>query len=200
MISQLGETSFDACLNEVGIATGTEYGLEELFAYLNLYTTMGTPYYTETSMDELKGFMGATGNTHYQDYRYITSADVWHYLEVNDAWTYSYLLDPDISSARMYGVEIEFVNRSVINTETGDFQFEFWTRPAGASAIAVGNITGVSLSNSVIWINPNPPYNLTFTDSVASFQIDLSNGVALPPLTLKWRWATSRSWSEVLIS
>lgn len=200
MISQLGETSFDACLNEVGIATGTEYGLEELMNYLNLYSTMGAPYNTEDSMDELKGFMGVTGNSHYQTYRTITSSDVWHFLEVNDAWKYSYLLDPDISPAQMYGVEIEFVNRSVTNTETGDFQFEFWTRPAGASAIATGTITGVSLTKSVIWINPDPPYNLTFTDSVASFQIDLSNGVPLPPLTLKWKWAASRSWNSVLIS
>ena len=211
MIYQVGTTSFDACLNEVGISSGTEYGLEELFTYLNTYNSMTVPYYEDRSttppdyygkhsMYDLRGFIGITGNSHYETYRYITCANVWHYMEIEDAWVDWIPPGGDYPGYYEWGITV--VNRAVqpvgdISTFSmrGTLDMELWARPAGAYAIVTSSLN-ITLTRSVIQLEI-PPFNII--DSVAYKKLNIGMLGGYAGYTMKWRWASSLPWNEVLI-
>ncbi len=201
MIPQTGETSFDVCLHEVGIAAGTEYGIEELMNYLNTWGSMILPYNSEDSMNEFKGFMGVLGNTHYEDYRYITSANVWHFLEVEDAAVRFVPGTEEFPSTWELGIQT--VNRGVQKVSElipvlakGVMLIELWARPDPFGFALMTTSESISLSRSFV-LSESPPL---IADSDVSYIYDLGYNFAYQPgYTLKWKWAEALPWNEVLI-
>ena len=193
MIPQSGVTSFDVCLQEVGETVGTEYGLEELITLFNQYSTMASPYITDYSFDDMKGFIGQVGNTFWQGSRYITSAEVWHFLEIYDVRQITIIVDDDPYPIYNYGVRVYIVNRSMVNSETAPIlYYDIVSRPEGSGEwISSRTDITVSKSNKIV----DYPY---ISHSYNSYDINLGQ-YPLPPLTFNWRFSESLPWNSVIV-
>ena len=198
MIPQSGETSFNVCLAEVGL-NPQEYGVEELFTYMNQWASMIAPYYTAQSFDDLKGFMGVIGNVHFKHPRYITSTNVWHYMEIWDAYVIDILIgaDPPVWRPRS-GVAITFVNHSVTTTGIGDVDIEIYTRPGGdliyTTLSPIDTPIRVSLSKSRVVMESDPP---VISYSTSMLEINWGQTVNVD-ITIYWRWSDLLPWNSLI--
>ena len=158
---------------------------------------MKSPYVSEYSFDDMKGFIGVVGNLSFQYPRHISSADVWHFLEVYEAISYREVVGGEYPHwIYGYGIDVTIVNRSMLNGERA-WYFYYRVKSVPTGYENTGSASDVSVSpSSKIDIYP---YIL---DSTATYSLPLANFSAYSggELTLEWRWSESLPWNIVAVT